>query len=269
MPRTALTTLRTPASARTADSAGAILLRAVLLGAAFLALSIAPARADFATVTGVVVFPEDETVPPDTALAVRVLDIGRGLDNASVLAEQRLATTSTPAPFRLVYDRRLIRTTGTYQLRAEISRSGRRLFLGSADLPRSGTAQAAPIEIRLANPTRSAGAIPLFDREYRAVELRGEALPGHIGVTVEFLREGTVRGSTGCNRLNGPYTLTAETLDFGRLAVTRRACTNDRNRIEKRTLRVMRETRGWRLRGAELQLIDERGKAIATLRDDL
>ncbi len=46
-------------------------------------------------------------------------------------------------------------------------------------------------------------------------------------LTLMFSAEGKVSGSTNCNRFNGAYTATANTVRFGPLAMTRRACTGE------------------------------------------
>jgi heat shock protein HslJ len=43
-------------------------------------------------------------------------------------------------------------------------------------------------------------------------------------VTAEFGEDGTVTGTGGCNRYNGPFTAEGETIAVGPLATTRRAC---------------------------------------------
>lgn len=52
--------------------------------------------------------------------------------------------------------------------------------------------------------------------------------------------EGRVTGSTGCNTLTGPATITGDRVQFGDLAVTRRACDEETARIEKVVLDTLR-----------------------------
>src|SRR5688572_9762022 len=69
----------------------------------------------------------------------------------------------------------------------------------------------------------------LGDGEWRLVELGGSAaVAGEGPAGAPFLRfaadSGRVSGSTGCNRLAGPYTADGEALRFGALVSTRMAC---------------------------------------------
>lgn len=58
------------------------------------------------------------------------------------------------------------------------------------------------------------------------------AVPG-TQLTIVFDPDGTVSGDTGCNIFRGPYTLTGETIQFGNLIVTRRACLSDESNAQE------------------------------------
>lgn len=244
-------------------------MRAALLAGLLVAGGAPTALADLTEVGGQLVLPTERRVPPGAVLRVRLMDLALGESQAVVLAEQRLQPQGARAAFRLIYDSALIGDAGRYVLRATLEHDGARLYLATADLPLGAGAQADQLQLFLENPAARGGPDTLYGNAYRAIEARDQPIPGHIGVTLEFTREGTVRGSTGCNRLNGAYEVTAETLRFGQIATTRMACTPDRDRIEDRMMRILSETRGWRVEGPVLTLIDDAGRVMAVLRDDL
>jgi copper homeostasis protein (lipoprotein) len=67
-------------------------------------------------------------------------------------------------------------------------------------------------------------------------------------------------GSTGCNRFTGNYQLNGDSLRFGRLAATLRACLDpDQSRQESALVQALEETRAWRVTGDTLVLSGEIG----------
>jgi copper homeostasis protein (lipoprotein) len=69
------------------------------------------------------------------------------------------------------------------------------------------------------------------------------------------------RGSTGCNSFTGPYELSGDSLRFGQLVSTLRACTDPEiNRQERAFLDALGATRTWRVTGDTLVLNGEAGQ---------
>jgi heat shock protein HslJ len=67
-------------------------------------------------------------------------------------------------------------------------------------------------------------------------------------------------GNTGCNSFGGGYTLSGESLRFGALVSTRRACVDpELNRQESAFLRALNETRSWQIHDDTLVLSGEAG----------
>lgn len=74
--------------------------------------------------------------------------------------------------------------------------------------------------------------------------------------------EGTVGGSTGCNRFTAPYTVDGDTLELGTIASTRMACPPPANAVERAYLAALARVANWRLDGAELVLLDGEGAEV-------
>ncbi len=103
---------------------------------------------------------------------------------------------------------------------------------------------------------------------WKLVALGGEpAKAGSGGREISFTlaTEGSrVRGSTGCNRMMGGYTLAGEKIGFTQLATTRMACANpDGQRLEAAFLKSLEEAAQWRIQGETLELSDNQGKKLA------
>jgi heat shock protein HslJ len=79
----------------------------------------------------------------------------------------------------------------------------------------------------------------------------GWAAPG-----IDFAANGqSVVGFSGVNRFGGRYTQDGAALEFGPLAMTRRAGPPDLMQTESRFTRILSGVTGWRQRGANLELI--------------
>ena len=82
-------------------------------------------------------------------------------------------------------------------------------------------------------------------------------------VTVRFGEDGRASGSTGCNTYSGTYEVRGDTLTFGRLASTRRACLDQNaNEQERRFLAALEAANRFRLSSNRLTIISDRGRMI-------
>ncbi len=84
----------------------------------------------------------------------------------------------------------------------------------------------------------------------------GEGAP-----TVEF-RDGTVTGSTGCNRYTGRFTKARSKLSFGSIATTRRAGSPAAMAVEREYLARLEQVASFRLTPDTLTLLDADGATV-------
>lgn len=77
--------------------------------------------------------------------------------------------------------------------------------------------------------------------EWTIETIGGEPLPDEVSVTLKFLEEDRVGGSSGCNRLMGGYELTGEGLSFGTLAGTMMACPEPQMQVEQQFLGMLQQ----------------------------
>jgi putative lipoprotein len=68
--------------------------------------------------------------------------------------------------------------------------------------------------------------------------------------------DGTVSGSSGCNRYTGPYTLDGDSLELGPIAATLMACPPPADAIERDYLAALERVAVWEVADDELVLHD-------------
>ena len=108
------------------------------------------------------------------------------------------------------------------------------------------------------------GAPPLANREWRLVELNGRPSVTTGDANDPFLRfavdSSRVTGNTGCNLLTGPFTLAGESLRFGALITTQRACVEQaRNQQEVEFSGALSATMRYTVSGDTLTLFGASG----------
>jgi len=69
--------------------------------------------------------------------------------------------------------------------------------------------------------------------------------------------DGTVGGSTGCNRFTAPYTVDGDALELGTVASTQMACPPPADAVEREYLAALGRVAGWRSEDQELVLVDD------------
>lgn len=83
-------------------------------------------------------------------------------------------------------------------------------------------------------------------------------------VTVQFRPDGQVAGQGGCNRYSGGYEVSGDTLTFGAIASTKRACMGPAMDVENRYFEMLRQIRSHALEAGRLNLYDEEGSRRLT-----
>jgi putative lipoprotein len=110
---------------------------------------------------------------------------------------------------------------------------------------------------------------PLGGTGWRLTHLGTEAVV-HAGLGVQAAsinfdaETGRFTGSGGCNRINGPYKLSGQSLTFGTGASTKMACVTGMD-TEAAFLKALADTRSWRIRDTVLELLDTKGAVVARL----
>lgn len=101
---------------------------------------------------------------------------------------------------------------------------------------------------------------------WQVAQLTGvSALPAEQRPDLQFMDGNRVAGSTGCNRVNGPFQLDGSALRFGALAATRRMCPGPLMEVETTFLRALQSTRSFSVQEGALSLLGESGDLLARL----
>ena len=89
-----------------------------------------------------------------------------------------------------------------------------------------------------------------------------DVVPGTT-VTLKFGEDGRASGSTGCNSYGGTYEVRGDSISFGRLVSTRRACLDQNaNQQEQRFLSSLEAANRFRLSSDRLTLLSDRGRNV-------
>lgn len=99
--------------------------------------------------------------------------------------------------------------------------------------------------------------------EWTVSRLDGEPVPDEVSVTINFLDDDRIAGSSGCNRFMGGYALTGEGLSFGQIAGTMMACPELQMQTEQRFLGLLQGINRFEIPSEnELLLITSEDKRI-------
>jgi heat shock protein HslJ len=97
---------------------------------------------------------------------------------------------------------------------------------------------------------------------WRLEDIVGRGTVDKLNPPLTILRDGTLRGESGCNRLTGKATIDGEKLKIANLATTRRACPPAVMDQEKHFLAALRQAAGWQIENEILVLSDDKGGAL-------
>lgn len=119
----------------------------------------------------------------------------------------------------------------------------------------------------LAQPGRDSDQRGLTGIEWRLVSLgpagsEADVVAGTT-ITLRLGDDGRASGSTGCNSYSGTYEVRGDTISFGRLVSTRRACLDQNaNQQEQRFLSLLEAASSFRLSPNRLTVFSDRGRNV-------
>jgi heat shock protein HslJ len=88
-------------------------------------------------------------------------------------------------------------------------------------------------------------------------------------VTLKFGEDGRAGGSTGCNSYGGAYEVRGDTISFGRLISTKRACLDQNaNQQEQRFLAALEAAQRFRLSANRLTILSDRSRTVLNFASD-
>ena len=219
------------------------------------------APAGGATLEGTASYRERMALPPGAVFEAQLEDVSRADAPAEVIGKASLPSPGNPPiRFAIGYDPARIQARHAYVVRARILVDGRPFFTTTESHPvlTRGNPDSVSLLLRRAE-TRSA---PTLENTYWKATAIGES-PTRVAENIPephlLLHPADTRasGSTGCNGFSGSYQLSGDSLRFGKLISTLRACVDpELNRQERTFFDVLEATRAWRITGDTLVLSD-------------
>ncbi len=104
-------------------------------------------------------------------------------------------------------------------------------------------------------PASAAGASTLDGTKWSLTTIGGTTISASATPTLEFGTGGMVSGLAGCNNFSGSATIGEGTIEFGPLASTRMACTDDATtQLETQYLAALDEAATWTMAGDSLTI---------------
>ena len=217
------------------------------------------APAGGATLEGTASYRERMALPPGAVFEAQLEDVSRADAAAEVIGKTSLPSPGNPPiRFAIGYDPARIQAGHSYVVRARILVDGRPFFTTTESHPvlTRGNPDSVSLMLRRAEAGSAATlentywkAVAIGDRPARVAENIPEP---HLLLHPAHTR---ASGSSGCNGFSGSYQLSGDTLRFGKLLSTMRACVDpELNRQERAFLDALGATRSWRVVGDTLVL---------------
>ncbi len=107
---------------------------------------------------------------------------------------------------------------------------------------------------------------PLAGPTWVANAIGGQPVLDRHPATLDVKADGSLSGESGCNGYAGAMTVVGETLSFGDLIATKKACPGAQMDQEARYFQALGATRRYLLDGVELRLLDETGATLVLYR---
>ncbi|MEA2490910.1 MAG: hypothetical protein QOH21_2702 [Acidobacteriota bacterium] len=108
----------------------------------------------------------------------------------------------------------------------------------------------------------SGEAVQLGGTEWVLTSIGGASPVAGSSITVRF-DQGNASGSAGCNQYRGPFTVAGESLTFGMIAATKRACAeSERNAQETAYLDALSRVASYRVAAGRLVLQESAGRTL-------
>ena len=83
-------------------------------------------------------------------------------------------------------------------------------------------------------------------------------------ITAEFGADGTLSGSTGCNRYMTTYSITGDAIQIGPVATTKMACEPELQGQEQAYVAALEGSASWTFSGSSFQLLNTTGTVEVT-----
>ena len=236
--------------------------------AAALMLAGGAVAAEFETLEGTAFYRERIAVPPGAVLEVELYDTSRQDAPAPVLSSIAIRAEAVPVPFRLLYDPAMIDDRHSYAVSARLVVDGEPVFRSTTVHPvltRGAPDTVDILMVKVGQGPPAAEMPALVGATWLVEDIGGRGVIDYARTTIGFDDRGGVHGSGGCNQFTGAADMVGESLIFGPLAATQRACTDAVMDQELKFFAALEAVKGYRFDGPFLLLTDESGDPLMRL----
>ena len=236
-----------------------------LLSLTFIALPV-PSRAQESaapiSVTGTVTYRERIGLPPDAAIDVRLEDTTLQDAPAKLIGESIFAAQGqqVPIPFQVSFNTADINPAHTYQLRANITVNGAKMFASTSAYPviTNGAPMQADIMLEKVQAPEKEPGPKLHGTYWRLIELNGKPAAPGMGRTQPYIRlhreDSRFEGSSGCNGVIGTYLVEQNAVEFNPSATTLMMCPQALMDQEQGLIAALKATSSYKIQGEMLEL---------------
>ncbi|MCQ9155952.1 META domain-containing protein [Acidomonas methanolica] len=195
----------------------------VLAAISSVALSVMPASAARMTLSGTITYRDRIALPPAIA-EIRLIDASLADAPSTTIASTTIKTDrQVPIPYRLHFDPKSIQTGHRYMLQATISVDGAMWFTTTTAYPvLEGGRNQTDLVLERVPATPAVDAPPVGS--WQVLTIQGRDIKSGPQATLEIDRDGSISGTSGCNRVVGEASMTGNRIAFGQMAVTQMAC---------------------------------------------
>jgi putative lipoprotein len=215
-------------------------------------------------VSGTVSYTTTTTLPANAEVKVQLQDVSQADAVGMVVAETTLTVTGPQIPFELSYSSDTIDPQHNYAVRATIESDGREIYVTETNTPVITGGNDNNVALTLVSTgmmTDTTGGMgggleALEGSSWQAVTILGDAIVANTRPTLDFSTAGKVSGNGTCNDFSGPVTVTGNTLQFGALAATKKACADEAaNAQEVKYLAALNDAESYTIDGGTLTIM--------------
>ncbi len=242
----------------------------VLAVVCVLAFAASPALAAKVSLPGQVTYRERVALPGDATLRLQLVDESLPSAPPRLDVEAAIGAGQVPLSFSLSFEDTIIIPDHSYALIAAISSGGGLMFRNFEPYPVNPLAPAAPVLIvtnMVATPNTDASSsapppapqpvtpAPIFGTTWTATDIGGAAIVPRTSPSMTIGDDLHAGGSGGCNSWSAQAVLDGDTLRFGAVISTQRACTSNAvNLQEQAFFAALGAAASWKLEGNALTL---------------
>jgi putative lipoprotein len=238
-------------------------------------LSVSPAFAAKATLSGQVTYRERIALPEAATLQIQLIDQTLPTLPPRLDVKAPIGAGQVPLNFNLGFDDALILPSHTYALIATIAVPEGVMFRNSAPYVLDPLAPAQPVLIVTKRFVTAADAAPasaepetaaprpaIFDVTWSATTIAGAKVLPRAHPTLQMGADMRVGGSTGCNSWFAQAELQGDTLRLGQIGATLIACPERVATQEKAFTTALAQSARWQVSGDILTLFGIDGTAL-------